>query len=96
MLRYAEDECSRRKISRLELSMSELQSAALVFYKDAGHQLTQRELVEAGSNKTVGSSIQHFILLSLFGLPAVLLAGNMVRSGKSSGLIARPIDDWGP
>jgi GNAT superfamily N-acetyltransferase len=36
MLQFAEDECRRRKVPRLELSTSELQRAALALYRQAG------------------------------------------------------------
>jgi putative acetyltransferase len=49
MLHFAEDECRRRKIFRLELSTSELQEAALAF-----------DLAQIGSNKTVGAGVRRF------------------------------------
>ena len=60
MLRFAEDECRRRKISRLELSTAELQGAALALYRSAGYQVVREELAQAGTNKTVGSGIRRF------------------------------------
>ena len=60
MLRFAEDECRRRKIFRLELSTSELQEAALSFYRDSGYRLMREDLAQIGSNKTVGAGIRRF------------------------------------
>jgi GNAT superfamily N-acetyltransferase len=60
MLRFAEDECRERNISKIELSTSELQNAALTFYKNAGYHLVYEELAQTGSNKTVGSGIRRF------------------------------------
>ena len=39
LLRFAEDECRRRKIFRLELSTSEIQEAALAFYRSGARRL---------------------------------------------------------
>ena len=60
MLRFAEDECRQRNISKIDLSTSELQNAALTFYKNAGYHLVYEELAQTGSNKTVGSGIRRF------------------------------------
>jgi GNAT superfamily N-acetyltransferase len=60
MLRFAEDECRRRKIFRLELSTSELQNAALAFYRNSGYRLVREDLAQMGSNKTVGAGIRRF------------------------------------
>jgi GNAT superfamily N-acetyltransferase len=60
MLRFAEDECRQRKVRKLELSTSELQNAALAFYKNAGYHLVYEDLAHTGSNKTVGSGIRRF------------------------------------
>jgi putative acetyltransferase len=60
MLRFAEDECRQRKVHKLELSTSELQNAAITFYKNAGYHLVYEDLVQTGSNKTVGSGIRRF------------------------------------
>lgn len=60
MLRFAEDECRRRKICRLELSTSELQNAALAFYRNSGYRLVREDLAQMGSNKTVGAGIRRF------------------------------------
>jgi GNAT superfamily N-acetyltransferase len=58
MLRYAEVECRRRGIPRLELSTSELQSAALALSLGEGYVLVREQTVEASSNKTVGAGIR--------------------------------------
>jgi putative acetyltransferase len=58
MLRCAEDECRARNASRLELSTAEIQRAAIDLYRNAGYRLVRTEVVEALSNKTVGSGIQ--------------------------------------
>jgi GNAT superfamily N-acetyltransferase len=60
MLRFAEDECRRRKFFRLELSTSELQEAALSFYRNSGYRLMREDLAQIGSNKTVGAGIRRF------------------------------------
>jgi GNAT superfamily N-acetyltransferase len=60
MLQYAEAECRRRQISRLELSTSELQEAALDLYRSAGYTLTRDETAVDASNKTVGAGIHRY------------------------------------
>ena len=60
LLRFAEDECRRRKIFRLELSTSELQEAALAFYRNSGYRLMHEDLAQIGSNKTVGAGLRRF------------------------------------
>jgi putative acetyltransferase len=60
MLQFAEDECRRRNIARLELSTSELQSAALAFYRRAGYRMIREEIVETASNKTLGGGIRRY------------------------------------
>jgi GNAT superfamily N-acetyltransferase len=60
MLRFAEDECRKRKIVRLERSTSELQSAALALYRNAGYQLNRENFSEIASNKTVGFGLRRF------------------------------------
>ena len=60
MLRFAEDECRRRKIFRLELSTSEVQQAALSFYRNSGYRLMREDLAQIGSNKTVGAGLRRF------------------------------------
>ena len=60
MVHFAEDECRRREISRLELSTSELQEAALALYRNAGYRLMREDLAQIRSNKTVGAGIRRF------------------------------------
>jgi len=60
MLQFAEEECRRRDIPRLELSTSELQQAALALYRQAGYLLLREEVVETASNKTVGGGIRRY------------------------------------
>jgi len=62
MLQFAEDECRRRSVYRLELSTAEIQRAALSLYRNAGYKLVREEIVEALSNKTVGSGIRRYYL----------------------------------
>ena len=42
MLQFAEEECRRRDIPRLELSTSELQYAALALYRQAGYRCARK------------------------------------------------------
>jgi ribosomal protein S18 acetylase RimI-like enzyme len=58
MLQFAEDECRRRRIKRLELSTAEIQYAAIALYKSEGYRLVRQETAETASNKTVGSGIR--------------------------------------
>jgi GNAT superfamily N-acetyltransferase len=60
MLAFAEGECRRLGVRRLELSTSELQPAALELYRRAGYRLVREEVAEAASNKTVGGGIRRF------------------------------------
>jgi putative acetyltransferase len=60
MLQFAEEECRRRDIPRLELSTSELQHAALALYRQAGYLLLREEVAEPASNKTVGGGIRRY------------------------------------
>jgi putative acetyltransferase len=62
MLQFAEDECRRRNISRLQLSTAEIQQAALALYRNAGYRVVHEKTVEALSNKTVGSGILRYYL----------------------------------
>jgi GNAT superfamily N-acetyltransferase len=62
MLKFAEEECRRRKVARIELSTAEIQQAALALYRNAGYRLVREETVEALSNKTVGSGIRRYYL----------------------------------
>jgi putative acetyltransferase len=60
MLQSAENECLRQSISRLTLSTSEIQAAALALYKNAGYRLLGEKIANAASNKTVGSGIRRY------------------------------------
>jgi GNAT superfamily N-acetyltransferase len=60
MLAFAEDECRRLDVRNLELSTSELQEAALNFYRDSGYHLDREEAAASASNKTVGGGIRRF------------------------------------
>ena len=60
MLLFAEDECRRRRIPKLELSTSELQDAALALYRGAGYTLIREEFAEESTNKTVGGGIRRY------------------------------------
>ena len=60
MLRFAEDECRARRMSKLELSTSELQPAAIELYGQAGYRLVRTAVAEQGSNKTIGGGILRY------------------------------------
>jgi GNAT superfamily N-acetyltransferase len=60
MLNFAEDECRRRDVARLDLSTSELQGPALSLYENAGYELVREETAVAESNKTVGAGLRRF------------------------------------
>jgi uncharacterized damage-inducible protein DinB/GNAT superfamily N-acetyltransferase len=60
MLQFAEDECRRRNISRLELSTAEIQTAALALYRTGGYDLVREETADVLSNKTVGSGLRRY------------------------------------
>jgi GNAT superfamily N-acetyltransferase len=60
MLRFAEDECRRRAIYKIEVSTSELQLAAIELYRHAGYQLVREAVALDASNKTVGGGIRRF------------------------------------
>jgi putative acetyltransferase len=54
MLEYAERTCREAGTSLLTLSTSELQQAALAFYRNSGYRLVREETGATQSNKTVG------------------------------------------
>jgi putative acetyltransferase len=60
MLQFAEDECRRRNMLRLELSTAEIQRAALALYRTAGYHLVREEIADVSSNKTVGSGLRRY------------------------------------
>jgi putative acetyltransferase len=60
MLRYAEDECRRRRRLTMDLSTSELQVEALSLYRSSGYQLVREEVALSASNKTLGGGIRRY------------------------------------
>jgi GNAT superfamily N-acetyltransferase len=60
MLRFAEAECRRLDMRRLELSTSELQPAALELYRRAGYRLLHEAVAGQASNKTLGGGIRRY------------------------------------
>ena len=60
MLDHAEHICREARTSVLTLSTSELQQAALAFYRNAGYRLVREETAAAQSNKTVGGDIRRY------------------------------------
>ena len=60
MLGFAEDECRRLGVQRLELSTSELQPAALELYQRSGYRLVREVVATQASNKTLGGGIRRF------------------------------------
>jgi GNAT superfamily N-acetyltransferase len=60
MRQFAENECRRRRVKRLELSTPQIQRAAMALYKNAGYRLVRQATAEAVSNKTVGSGIRRY------------------------------------
>ena len=60
MLARAEEEAALMGAAQLDLSTSELQPAALGFYRNAGYELVREEVAEAASNKTLGGGLRRF------------------------------------
>jgi putative acetyltransferase len=60
MLRFAEAQCLRLGARRIELSTSELQSAAIAFYEQAGYALVREAVAIDASNKTIGGGIRRY------------------------------------
>jgi GNAT superfamily N-acetyltransferase len=60
MLEHAERICREAGTSVLALSTSELQQAALAFYRNAGYRLVREETGAVQSNKTVGGAIRRY------------------------------------
>jgi GNAT superfamily N-acetyltransferase len=60
MLQFAEAECRRLDMRKLELSTSELQPAAIELYTNAGYRLLSEAVAEQASNKTLGGGIRRY------------------------------------
>jgi GNAT superfamily N-acetyltransferase len=60
MLEFAEQACREAGTQMLTLSTSELQQAALAFYRRSGFRLLREEVGAAQSNKTVGGGIRRY------------------------------------
>jgi ribosomal protein S18 acetylase RimI-like enzyme len=60
MLDHVEHVCREARTPVLTLSTSELQQAALGFYRNAGYALVREETAAAQSNKTVGGDIRRY------------------------------------
>jgi putative acetyltransferase len=60
MLDYAERTCREAGTAVLTLSTSELQQAALAFYRKSGYRLAREETGAAQSNKTIGGGIRRY------------------------------------
>jgi putative acetyltransferase len=60
MLEQAEQTCRDAGTPTLTLSTSELQPAALAFYRKSGYRLTREETAAAQTNKTIGGNIRRF------------------------------------
>jgi putative acetyltransferase len=60
MLAHAELVCRQAGTPVLTLSTSELQQAALAFYRNAGYRLVREETAAAQSNKTIGGDIRRY------------------------------------
>jgi GNAT superfamily N-acetyltransferase len=60
MLAHAEATCRAAGTGVLTLSTSELQQAALAFYRKSGYRLVREQVGAAQSNKTVGGAIRRY------------------------------------
>jgi GNAT superfamily N-acetyltransferase len=60
MLQFAEAECRRLGVLKLELSTSQLQPAAIALYRRAGYRLLRQVVAGDASNKTIGSGILRY------------------------------------
>jgi GNAT superfamily N-acetyltransferase len=58
MLTHAEQICREAGTPALALSTSELQPAALAFYRKSGYRLVREETAAAQTNKTIGGNIR--------------------------------------
>ena len=61
MLERAEATCRDAGTPVLTLSTSELQQAALAFYRKSGYRLVREETAAAQTNKTVGGDIRRYL-----------------------------------
>ena len=60
MLERAEETCRHAGTPVLTLSTSELQQAALAFYRKSGYRLVREETAAAQTNKTVGGDVRRY------------------------------------
>jgi len=60
LLSHAEATCRGKGASKLVLSTSELQTAAIALYNAAGYRLVREVVAAQASNKTVGGGIRRF------------------------------------
>jgi len=60
LMSHAESICRRACIKQIELSTSEVQEAAVKFYKSLGFQIVKEERAMSASNKTIGGGILRF------------------------------------
>jgi putative acetyltransferase len=67
MLQFAEAECLRRGILRLELSTAEIQTAALALYRTEGYKLVREETADMVSNKAVGAGLRRYYFEKALG-----------------------------
>ena len=65
MLRHAEQTCRDAGYATLTLSTSELQPAALAFYRQSGYRLGKEEAADTQSNKTIGGGDPRGMLISI-------------------------------
>jgi GNAT superfamily N-acetyltransferase len=69
MLRHAEKIGLRRGASKIVLSTSQLQQAAVMLYRSAGYAQVREEYAEGPTNKTVGHGIRRFHFEKLLDPP---------------------------
>jgi ribosomal protein S18 acetylase RimI-like enzyme len=60
MLEHAESSAAQAGFTKLVLSTSELQQAAIALYRAAGYRLIREEIATATTNKTVGGGITRY------------------------------------
>lgn len=59
-LDFVEAYCTENGVKKLHLSTSEIQDAALSFYRNSGYQLVREEVSKTASNKTIGGGIKRY------------------------------------